>query len=58
MRLILLYHFLFHVYQKYEITVIITNMTPSYAHLQFQAKKNMAASMQNKLQIPTVAPTH
>ena len=29
-----------------------------YAHLQFQAKKDMAASMQSKLQIPVVTATH
>ena len=29
-----------------------------YAHLQFQAKKDMAASMQSKLQIHTVSQTH
>jgi integrase len=29
-----------------------------YAHLQFQAKKNMAASMQSKLQIPIGVSTH
>ena len=29
-----------------------------YAHLQFQAKKDMAASMQSKLQIPAVLAIH
>jgi len=29
-----------------------------YAHLQFQAKKDMAASMQSKLKIPAIASTH